>query len=199
MKRKLQSTFPTYSDVNPSEIAFQMKKERKIKKGGRDLILSIGNWRSLLFANCCDLMWVTDCWREALVPSPHTSQHKSSEKRWCWDGKCDWENKNCPFWFYGDFKRPKSPTQGHMIINVKMPSLTWPSLTALWKSHLTLLLILVSYFCFLCTQKVFSSFIKLRLNHWCHMDYFNNVLTTSLGLERDSCVAVYAGSEGSWI
>ncbi len=31
------------------------------------------------------------------------------------------------------------------------------------------------------------------------MDYFNNVLTTFLGLERVSCVAVYAGSESSWI
>ncbi len=40
----------------------------------------------------------------------------------------------------------------------------------------------LSYFCFLCTQKKYShSFITLRLNHWCH-DYFNNVLTTSLGL-----------------
>ncbi len=27
------------------------------------------------------------------------------------------------------------------------------------------------------------------------MDYFNNVLTTFLGLERVSCVAVYEGSE----
>ncbi len=46
--------------------------------------------------------------------------------------------------------------------------------------------------CFLCTQKVF---IKLRLNHWAHMEYFNNILTTFLGLERVSCVAVNAGSE----
>ncbi len=30
------------------------------------------------------------------------------------------------------------------------------------------------------------------------MDYFNEVLTTSLGLERVSCVAVYA-AERSWI
>ncbi len=27
------------------------------------------------------------------------------------------------------------------------------------------------------------------------MDYFNNVITTFLGLERDSSLAVYAGSE----
>ncbi len=38
------------------------------------------------------------------------------------------------------------------------------------------------------------SFIKLRLHHWCHMDYFNNVLTF-LGLERVTGVAVYAGSK----
>ncbi len=31
------------------------------------------------------------------------------------------------------------------------------------------------------------------------MDYFNNVLTTFLGLEHGSCVAVYAGSESSRI
>ncbi len=43
------------------------------------------------------------------------------------------------------------------------------------------------------------STIKLRLNHWWHMDYFNDVLTTNLGLEHGSCVAVYAGSESSWI
>ncbi len=43
------------------------------------------------------------------------------------------------------------------------------------------------------------SFIKLPLNHWCHMNYFNDVLTTFLGLEHVSCVAVYAGSESSWI
>ncbi len=29
------------------------------------------------------------------------------------------------------------------------------------------------------------------------MDYFNDVLTTFLGLERVSCIAVYAGSESS--
>ncbi len=28
-----------------------------------------------------------------------------------------------------------------------------------------------------------------------HMDYFNDVLTTFLGLEHVSCVAVYTGSE----
>ncbi len=34
------------------------------------------------------------------------------------------------------------------------------------------------------------SFITLRLNHWCHMDYFNDVCTTFLGLECVSCVAI---------
>ncbi len=33
---------------------------------------------------------------------------------------------------------------------------------------------------FLCTQKV----VKLRLNHWCHMDYFNDVFATFLSLDR---------------
>ncbi len=31
------------------------------------------------------------------------------------------------------------------------------------------------------------------------MDYFNDVITNFLGLERASCVAVYAGSESSQI
>ncbi len=35
------------------------------------------------------------------------------------------------------------------------------------------------------------SFIKLQLNHWCHMDYFNDVFTIFLGLECISCMAVY--------
>ncbi len=45
-------------------------------------------------------------------------------------------------------------------------------------------------------KKYFHSFIKLRLSHWCHMDYFNDVLTTFLGLEC-STVVVYAGSKNS--
>ncbi len=56
-----------------------------------------------------------------------------------------------------------------------------------------------SLFSFLCAQKYSRSFIKLRLNHWRHMNYFINVLTTFLGLEHVSCVAVYAGSESSRI
>ncbi len=31
------------------------------------------------------------------------------------------------------------------------------------------------------------------------MDYFNNALTTFLGLEYSSCILVYAGSESSQI
>ncbi len=31
------------------------------------------------------------------------------------------------------------------------------------------------------------------------MDYFSNVFTTFLGLEQVRCIAVYAGSESSWI
>ncbi len=48
-------------------------------------------------------------------------------------------------------------------------------------------------------KKYSRSFIKLRLNHWCHMNYFNDVLTPFLGLERGSCIAVYAESESSQI
>ncbi len=48
-------------------------------------------------------------------------------------------------------------------------------------------------------KKYSRSFITLRLNQCSHMDHFNDVLTTFLGLERGSCVAVYAGSESSRI
>ncbi len=34
----------------------------------------------------------------------------------------------------------------------------------------------------------------MRLNHWCHMDYLNDVFTTFLGLKSVSCIAVYAGT-----
>ncbi len=43
------------------------------------------------------------------------------------------------------------------------------------------------------------SFIQLQLNHWCHMDYFNDVFTTFPGLEHGSCIALYGCSESSRI
>ncbi len=55
----------------------------------------------------------------------------------------------------------------------------------------------VFIFVFFAHKKYSHSFITLRLNHWCHMDYFNNVLTTFLSLKHGSCVAVYA--ESFWI
>ncbi len=55
--------------------------------------------------------------------------------------------------------------------------------------------------CVMVLKKYSCSFIKLRLNHWCHMDYFNNVLTTFLGLEHVRSIVVYdyGGSESSRI
>ncbi len=44
-------------------------------------------------------------------------------------------------------------------------------------------------FVFFVHNKYYYSFIT----PWCHIDYFNNVLTTFLGLEHVSCIAVYAG------
>ncbi len=55
----------------------------------------------------------------------------------------------------------------------------------------------VIIFVFFAHKKYSRSFLKLRLNHWCHMDYFNDVLTTFLGVEHGSCIAAYAGSENS--
>ncbi len=57
----------------------------------------------------------------------------------------------------------------------------------------------VVIFVFFAHKKSSCSFVKFWLNHRFHMDYFNDVLTTFLGLERGSCVAVYAGSESSQI
>ncbi len=50
-------------------------------------------------------------------------------------------------------------------------------------------------FVFFMHKKYSRCFITLRLNHWCHMDYFNDVLTTFLGLELVDCIAVYAESD----
>ncbi len=38
-------------------------------------------------------------------------------------------------------------------------------------------------------------FVKLQLNHWCHMDYFNDVLTTFLRRDRGRILAVYGRSD----
>ncbi len=54
-------------------------------------------------------------------------------------------------------------------------------------------------FVFFAHKKYSRSFIKVRLNHWCHMEYFNDVLANFLGLECCSYIAVFAGSESSWI
>ncbi len=53
------------------------------------------------------------------------------------------------------------------------------------------------YFVFLALIKCSRSFIALGLIHWCHMDYFNDVLTMFLDLEQGSSLTVYAGSESS--
>ncbi len=39
-------------------------------------------------------------------------------------------------------------------------------------------------------KKYSRSFIKLRMNHSCHMDYFNDVFNNFLGLKRASCIAL---------
>ncbi len=52
---------------------------------------------------------------------------------------------------------------------------------------------------FFANRKYSRSFIKLRLNPWCHMDYFNNLLDTFLDLDRVRTLAVYGRSESSRI
>ncbi len=84
----------------------------------------------------------------------------------------------------------------------KFPVLSWACVKD-WHGR-EVLLNEVVIFVFFAHKKYSCSFKKLQLNHWCHMDYFIDVLTTFLGLEHFSCIAVYAGSErflleGSWI
>ncbi len=49
----------------------------------------------------------------------------------------------------------------------------------------------VVIFVFFAHKKYSRSFVKLRLNHWCHMDNFNDVLATVLDLDRVRILAVY--------
>ncbi len=53
----------------------------------------------------------------------------------------------------------------------------------------------VVIFVFFAHKKYSHSFIKLWLNHWCHMDYFIDVLTTFLCLDFGSSLAVYMESQ----
>ncbi len=56
----------------------------------------------------------------------------------------------------------------------------------------------VVIFVFFAHKKYSHSFVKLQLNHWCYMAYFNDVLTTFLCLDHGSSLGVYGGSESSW-
>ncbi len=49
----------------------------------------------------------------------------------------------------------------------------------------------VIIFVFYVHKKYSRSFINLWLNHWCHMDYFIDVLTTFLCVDRVRILAVY--------
>ncbi len=55
----------------------------------------------------------------------------------------------------------------------------------------------VAIFVFFCTPRYSRSFAKLRLNSWCHMDYFTDVLAMFLSLDLVRIIAVYRGSESS--
>ncbi len=48
-------------------------------------------------------------------------------------------------------------------------------------------------------KKYSRSFVKLRLNPWCHLDYFTDLLAMFLDLDRVRTLAVYGGSESSQI
>ncbi len=50
---------------------------------------------------------------------------------------------------------------------------------------------------FFAHKKYSRSFVKLQLNPWCHMDYFNDLLAMFLDLDHVRILAVYGGSESS--
>ncbi len=52
-------------------------------------------------------------------------------------------------------------------------------------------------FVFFAHKKYSCSFVKLWLNHWCHMKYFNDLLAKFMSLDRVRILAVYGGSESS--
>ncbi len=49
----------------------------------------------------------------------------------------------------------------------------------------------VTWDVFFAAKNYSRSFVKLCLNHWCKMDYFNDACTTFLGLECFSCIALW--------
>ncbi len=55
-----------------------------------------------------------------------------------------------------------------VVLSIMTEDVTWR-----WKSS----------FLFSVHKKYSRSFVKLRLNHWCHVDYFTNVLAKFLGLK----------------
>ncbi len=50
---------------------------------------------------------------------------------------------------------------------------------------------------FFAHKKYSRIFVKFRLNPWCHMDYFTDLLATFLCVDRGNILAVYGGSESS--
>ncbi len=54
----------------------------------------------------------------------------------------------------------------------------------------------VVIFVFFVHKKYSRIFVKLRLNHWCHMDYFNDLLAMFLSLDHVRILAVYKRALG---
>ncbi len=85
----------------------------------------------------------------------------------------------------------------HMGSSLRLPPGDW-SLQLRWRRGDELLNKVV-IFVFFAYKKYSRSFVKLRLNPWCHMDYFTDLLATFLDLDLVRTLAVYGGSEISWI
>ncbi len=99
------------------------------------------------------------------------------------------QNAACVFYIRTLAPVSVAPHTCIMVVSETLPS-SWTRIKKLF---------LEVIFVFFPHTKCSCTFMTFRLNHWCHMDYFNNVLTTFLGLESGSCVSVWAGSESSRI
>ncbi len=119
---------------------------------------------------------------------------------WTWNGlqKHVWRfrQRGWSYLFERWTKRDgRSTSERQLLYQQHCTHASWYCVTKTDKEENTFL---KNKFVFFAHRKYSCSFIKLRLLHWRDMDYFNNILTIFLGLKR-GCVAVYAGSERSWI
>ncbi len=96
----------------------------------------------------------------------------------------------CDSLFWSGFLRKKPCGAAAYAVCVQ-----WiPSKMALWWHELVNEVV---FFFFFVYKKYYCSFVKLRLNRWCHVDYFTDLLATYLDVDRVNSIAVYGGTDSS--